>query len=139
MIINSFAASCNGKTSCRILPSRLNLANCGGLAANYLHVDYVCAQSNSSESVLTSTITTTSTSDNAPTSIITTNTTLVTNSATITDAVNNTTSNPNYIQFIDFCPGIGKNIDCSATGDLIYLTDAFYGISSETPAVCAYK
>ena len=40
---------------------------------------------------------------------------------------------------MDFCPGVGKNLDCSATGDLIYLTDAFYGISSETPAVCAYK
>ena len=39
----------------------------------------------------------------------------------------------------DFCPGVGKNLDCSATGDLIFLTDAFYGISSETPAVCVYK
>jgi hypothetical protein len=40
---------------------------------------------------------------------------------------------------MDFCPGVGKNIDCSATGDFIYLIDAFYGISSETPAVCVYK
>ena len=30
-------------------------------------------------------------------------------------------------KFEDFCPGAGKNLDCSATGDLIYLTDAFYG------------
>jgi hypothetical protein len=41
-------------------------------------------------------------------------------------------------KFEDFCPGAGKNLDCSATGDSIYLTDAFYGISSETPSVCAY-
>ena len=47
-----------------------------------------------------------------------------------------TISNPSL--FMDFCPGVGKNIDC-ANGDFIYLTDAFYGISSETPAVCAFK
>ena len=42
-------------------------------------------------------------------------------------------------KFEDFCPGIGKNLDCSATSNFIYLTDAFYGISSETPVVCVYK
>jgi hypothetical protein len=41
--------------------------------------------------------------------------------------------------FIDFCTGTSKTIDCSATGDFIYLTDAFYGVSSEKPAVCVYK
>ena len=45
LVLNSFTGTCNGKTSCRILPSRLNLADCGGLAASYLHVDYVCALS----------------------------------------------------------------------------------------------
>ena len=45
IVINSFTASCNGKTSCRILPSRLNLVDCGGQAASYLHIDYVCALS----------------------------------------------------------------------------------------------
>ena len=47
--MNSFTANCNGKTTCRILPSRLNLADCGGLAASYLHVDYVCASSKVNE------------------------------------------------------------------------------------------
>ena len=50
-----------------------------------------------------------------------------------------TTLPPISSLFMDFCPGVGKNIDCSATGDFIYLTDAFYGISSETPAACVYK
>ena len=58
---------------------------------------------------------------------------------TTTSTSNPTTTISNFSLSMDFCPGIGKNIDCSATGDLIYLTDAFYGISSETPAVCAYK
>ena len=42
-------------------------------------------------------------------------------------------------KFEDFCPGVGKSIDCSASGDFVYLTDAFYGVSKETPAVCVYK
>ena len=45
VVINSFSGSCNGKTSCRILPSRLNLADCGGQAASYFHIEYVCALS----------------------------------------------------------------------------------------------
>ena len=77
----------------------------------------------------TTTTQSTTTTTNTPTSTLT----------SITNAVNNTTSNPNNLQFMDFCPGVGKNIDCSATGDFIYLTDAFYGISSETPAICVYK
>ena len=36
-------------------------------------------------------------------------------------------------KFVDFCPGVGKNIDCFTTGDFIYLSDAFYGVSLETP------
>ncbi len=42
-------------------------------------------------------------------------------------------------KFEDYCPGVGKTIDCSISGDFIYLTDAFYGVSSQTPAVCVYK
>lgn len=41
--------------------------------------------------------------------------------------------------FQDFCPGVSKNIDCNAAGGLIQLTDAFYGISNSTPAICVYK
>ena len=41
--------------------------------------------------------------------------------------------------FVDICPGLAKTIDCSATEDFVYLTDAFYGVSSDTPAVCEYK
>ena len=36
--------------------------------------------------------------------------------------------------FEEFCPGVGKTIDCSP--GLIKLNEGFYGISSETPAVC---
>ena len=45
-VIDSFNDNCNGKSNCRIVPSYLNLADCGGLAASYLHVDYVCSKSN---------------------------------------------------------------------------------------------
>ena len=39
-----YGASCNGKPSCRVLPTRVNsLADCGGKAANLFHVKYVCA------------------------------------------------------------------------------------------------
>ena len=41
--------------------------------------------------------------------------------------------------FVDICPGVTKTIDCSATENFIYLKDAFYGVSSDTPAVCEYK
>lgn len=44
--MNLFSSTCNGKASCRILASRLILAECGGAAANYLHIDYVCAKGN---------------------------------------------------------------------------------------------
>ena len=40
---------------------------------------------------------------------------------------------------IDFCPGAAKTIDCSASGQLVYFVDAFYGVSDQIPAVCEYK
>ena len=43
--LGTFSSTCNGKTTCRILPTRLNLADCGGQAASYLHIEYICATS----------------------------------------------------------------------------------------------
>ena len=40
---------------------------------------------------------------------------------------------------MDFCPGAAKTIDCSASGELVYILDAFYGASDQVPAVCEYK
>lgn len=43
--LNLYGPSCNGKPSCRITPSStMILNNCGGKAASYFHVDYVCAK-----------------------------------------------------------------------------------------------
>lgn len=45
----------------------------------------------------------------------------------------------NESMFKDVCPGTTTNIDCTAVGGLIQITDAFYGISNATPSVCVYK
>ena len=44
---------------------------------------------------------------------------------------------PNFV--MEFCPGVAKTIDCSASGDFIYVIDAFYGVSDQVPAICEYK
>ena len=40
---------------------------------------------------------------------------------------------------MEFCPGVAKTIDCSASGDFVFIVDAFHGVSDQVPAVCEYK
>jgi hypothetical protein len=56
---------------------------------------------------------------------------------TTTSTLSTTTISP-YLT-MDFCPGAAKTIDCSASGELVYFVDAFYGVSDQVPAVCEYK
>jgi hypothetical protein len=63
-------------------------------------------------------------------------TSLTTPSTTISVS---TTLRPSSSLSIDFCVGVAKTIDCSATGNFVYLTDAFYGVSEISPPACAYR
>ena len=59
---------------------------------------------------------------------------------TSSNLMNNTTYNPNNQSlFIDFCPGISQTIDCLASGNFVYILDAFHGVSDQVPSVCEYK
>ena len=70
-----------------------------------------------------------------PTSIYPTDSHQTTSSA-IKSSTTTSTSFP-YL-FMDFCPGVGKNIDC-LNGELIQIVDAFYGVSEQQPSVCSFK
>ena len=59
--------------------------------------------------------------------------------STFTTLYNTFSITNNQSLFEDFCLQTVKNLDCSSIGGKVELTDAFYGISSEMPPVCAYK
>ena len=87
---------------------------------------------------------TTTTMQQITTTTTTQSTTITTDTPTstltsVTNAVKNTTSNPNNFQFMDFCPGAAKTIDCSTSGEFVFIVDAFHGVSDQVPAVCEYK
>ena len=41
-IANSIKNACEGKNSCRYVPSKLSLWECGNKSASYLNLEYVC-------------------------------------------------------------------------------------------------
>ena len=41
-VVNSIKTQCEGKNSCRFVPSRISLSECGNKQATYLHLEYVC-------------------------------------------------------------------------------------------------
>ena len=55
-----------------------------------------------------------------------------------TSSTSSTTTNSPYL-IMEFCPGVGAFINCSATNDFVYVVDAFYGVSDQDPVVCSYK
>ena len=57
--------------------------------------------------------------------------------ASTTTAIS-TTLAPSVSFSIQFCPGTAKTIDCSASGDFVYIMDAFYGVSDQVPVNCTY-
>ena len=95
----------------------------------------------------TSTMTTTTTTTTEPSLIVTTElattfstkTTepILTSTSTSTTTPISTTLAP--FLSVEFCPGSAKNIDCSASGDFVYILDAFFGVSDQEPAICEYK
>ncbi len=47
LVITGIKLSCEYKPKCRPIPSTINLGDCGGIRASYMHVEYICALNNS--------------------------------------------------------------------------------------------